>query len=96
MVPEQCYAVLEHGQIVARCQVYGRGTMAQIEHVYTLAAHRRKGYASAVVTHAARAARASGALNVFLLTDADAWQSLYARIGFVEAGLMPRFLRLLS
>jgi GNAT superfamily N-acetyltransferase len=97
VVEEQCYAVVDHGQILARCQVYCDGAVAQIEHVYTLAAHRRHGYAGAVVTHAARAARASGAVTVFLLTEADDWRpDFYSRLGFVNAGRMPRFLRLLG
>jgi GNAT superfamily N-acetyltransferase len=97
VVPERCYAVLDGEEIVARCQVYGRGAIAQIAHVYTLAAHRRKGYARALVSFAARTARQSGASDVFLLTDATDWtRRFYSQIGFVEAGLMPRFLRQLD
>jgi GNAT superfamily N-acetyltransferase len=97
VVPERCYAVLQGDEIVSRCQVYGRGGIAQIAHIYTLEEHRRKGYARALVAHAARVARFGGAVNVFLFTDAVNWtRQFYGRMGFVEAGLMPRFLRLLD
>jgi GNAT superfamily N-acetyltransferase len=93
VVPEQCYAVVHNGEILARCQVYSDGALAQIEHVYTRAQHRRRGYARAVVTHAARAARATGAIDVFLLS-ADDWRpAFYRSIGFVDAGRLPRFVR---
>lgn len=96
VVPERCFAALDHGEVVARCQVYGDGAIAQIEHVYTRRDYRRRGYGGAVVTHAARAARAAGAGDVFLLTDADWHEQFYARLGFVYAGRLPRFLKLLE
>jgi GNAT superfamily N-acetyltransferase len=97
VVPERCYAVLDNGGIVARCQVYGNGAIAQIEHVYTLAAHRGRGYARALVTFAAREARAMGASEVFLVAETEDWpRQFYGRLGFADAGLMPRFLRLLK
>ena len=94
-VAERCFAVtLDGGQVAARCQLYSQGPVAQIENVYTMAAHRRRGFSRALVSHAAREARAAGATLIFLVADAADWpQAFYRSAGFADAGLLPRFLR---
>jgi GNAT superfamily N-acetyltransferase len=95
VVTERCFAVEGAGrQVAARCQLYSKGHVAQIENVYTVPAHRRRGFSRALVTHASREARAAGATLVFLVADAAGWpQAFYGRAGFVDRGLLPRFLR---
>jgi ribosomal protein S18 acetylase RimI-like enzyme len=89
------FTVLAQQRIVARCALIGgNAATAQIENVYTDPAHRRRGLAGTLVAHAACEARAAGAEVVFLRTDASgSAQGLYRRLGFVEAGLLPRFHR---
>jgi GNAT superfamily N-acetyltransferase len=88
-------AMLTGGTIAARCQLYGAGATMQVENVYTDPAHRRRGLAAALVAHAAQEARDAGAAIVFLRTDASgSAQRLYRGVGFVDAGLLPRFHRL--
>jgi predicted GNAT family acetyltransferase len=95
VVAERCFAVeLDSRRIAARCQLYSQGAVAQIENVYTVAAHRRRGFSRALVTHAAGEARAAGATLVFLVADAAGWpQAFYRGVGFADAGLLPRFIR---
>jgi N-acetylglutamate synthase-like GNAT family acetyltransferase len=95
VVAERCFAVaLGQGEVAARCQLYSRGAVAQIENVHTAAAHRRRGFSRALVTQAAREARAAGATVVFLVADAAAWMpAFYRSAGFADAGLLPHFLR---
>jgi ribosomal protein S18 acetylase RimI-like enzyme len=95
VVKERCFVVeAAGGQVAARCQLYSDGHVAQIENVYTVPAHRRRGFSRALVTHAAHEARAAGATLVFLVADAGGWpQGFYRRAGFVDGGLLPRFLR---
>jgi GNAT superfamily N-acetyltransferase len=89
------FAVPVGGTIAARCQLYGAGAAMQVENVYTDPVHRLRGLAGALVAHAVREARAAGAEVVFLRTDASGLpQRLYRRLGFVDAGLLPRFHRL--
>jgi ribosomal protein S18 acetylase RimI-like enzyme len=86
------FAVFAGEQIAARCALLGDGSVAQIEHVWTAPAHRSRGFARALVAHAAGQARASGAEVVFLRTAAADWpQRLYRRLGFTDAGLLPRY-----
>jgi ribosomal protein S18 acetylase RimI-like enzyme len=89
----RCFAVIDaDGELVARTQLYRTGTVAQVENVYTLPAHRGRGYAGALVTHAARTAREAGADVVFLVTDSTGRaRPLYRRLGFAAAGLLPRW-----
>jgi GNAT superfamily N-acetyltransferase len=92
--PVRSFAALAGEAIAARCQLYGTGagTAMQVENVYTVPDRRRRGLAGALVAHAAREARDAGAEVVFLRTDASgAARRLYRRLGFVEAGLLPRF-----
>jgi len=91
----RCFAVLEDDEIVARCQLYTDGDIAQVENVYAHPGHRRQGFADALVSHAVSQARAGGARLIFLVADADDWpQRLYRRLGFRDAGLLHRFRRM--
>ena len=88
------FAIRAGGQIVARCQVYGDGAVAQIENMYTTAGHRRQGLSRLLMRHAVGEALDGGAELVFLLADAADWpQAFYRRLGFDDAGLLPHFLR---
>jgi len=81
------YVARVDGEIAAFCELYGLGSIAQVEDVNTLEEHRGRGLAKAVVSAAVRDARADGADLIFLYADADDWpQHLYARLGFRPLG----------
>ena len=74
-----------NGARVAFASVARVGALdARIGLVYTLARHRRHGYATALVGAMVRERLAAGTERVFLLTDADnpTSNALYARLGF--------------
>jgi ribosomal protein S18 acetylase RimI-like enzyme len=82
------------GDVVAGCELYRVGEVAQVEDVWTLAAHRGRGHARAVVLGAVRAARASGADLVFIGADAEDWpKQLYGKLGFEEVTRSVDFVR---
>jgi ribosomal protein S18 acetylase RimI-like enzyme len=86
------FAARVDGRPVAACELYSDGRTAQIEDVATLAEHRGRGLARAVVLAALDAAR--GHDFVFIVADADDWpQELYRKLGFEGVGLLHRFLR---
>jgi GNAT superfamily N-acetyltransferase len=90
---EHCFGVLDNGRVLARCQLYSSGSVAQIDHVYTSPRWRRRGFSRALLAHAAERARKDGARTVFLVTSAADWpQRFYRRIGFADAGLVHRFM----
>jgi GNAT superfamily N-acetyltransferase len=71
------------GEPGASCELLGFGGIGQVESVYTAAAHRGHGLASAVVRTAIAAARERGDDLVMIMADADDWpQRLYERLGF--------------
>jgi GNAT superfamily N-acetyltransferase len=71
------------GEPGAACELLGFGGIGQVESVYTAAAHRGHGLASAVVRAAIAAARERGDDLVTIMADADDWpQRLYERLGF--------------
>jgi ribosomal protein S18 acetylase RimI-like enzyme len=79
--------IVVDGEVVAYADLYLEPPNAQIEDVGTLEAHRGRGYASAVVLHAAETARRAGADFVFLVADAYDWpQHWYQRLGFEPIG----------
>jgi ribosomal protein S18 acetylase RimI-like enzyme len=81
------FAVEVDGQVVSYTDLYQDGPEAQIEDVGTLPEHRGRGYATAVVLAAIRAARERGAEFVFLVADREDWpKELYGRLGFDELG----------
>jgi ribosomal protein S18 acetylase RimI-like enzyme len=82
------------GTIAARVQIYGGDPVAQIENMWTARSHRGRGLARLLMRTAVSEARAAGAELVFLVADASDWpQTFYRRLGFADAGLLPRFLR---
>jgi len=86
--------IVVDGEVVAYADLYVEPPNAQIEDVGTLEEHRGRGYASAVVLHAAEEARRAGADFVFLVADAQDWpQHLYLRLGFEPIG---RYVKLIG
>jgi len=85
-------AVLVAGEVAAYADLYVGDGLAQIEDVLTLEEHRNRGYASALVLHAADQARRAGATLVFLAADAEDWpRQLYERLGFDAIGGYVKF-----
>jgi len=85
--------IVVDGEVVAYADLYIEPPNAQIEDVGTLEEHRGRGYASAVVLHAAEEARRAGADFVFLVADARDWpQHLYRRLGFEPIGRYVKFI----
>jgi ribosomal protein S18 acetylase RimI-like enzyme len=81
------FAVRVGGKPVSWTDVYLDARTAQVEDVATLPDYRRRGYASAVVSHAVSESRRAGCDFVFLVTDADDWpQHLYRALGFEGVG----------
>jgi GNAT superfamily N-acetyltransferase len=81
-------------EIAAMCELYVRGSMAQIEDVNTLEEFRNRGLGRAVVQRAADAARDGGAETVFLHALDDDWpKALYAKLGFDPIGYVWSFVR---
>ena len=81
------FAVVFEGEVVASADLYSDGTTAQVEDVATLAAHRGRGHASAVVLRAVAEADRGGHDFVFLIADDDDWpKHLYERLGFDAVG----------
>ena len=71
------------GEPAACCHLMGAGGVGQVEGVYTAAAHRGHGLASAVIRTAIAAARERGDDLVMIIAEADDWpQKLYERLGF--------------
>lgn len=79
-------------EIAGMCELYVRGSIAQIEDVNTLEEFRGQGLARAVVQRAADEARAGGAELVFLHALDDDWpKELYAKLGFDPIGYVWSF-----
>jgi len=88
------FGVRKRRGVVSACDLYARGEIAQIEAVITDGRHRNRGYARAVVLHAATEARRAGARLVFLQAEEDDWpKELYAKLGFDTVGALTLFLR---
>ena len=76
------------------CELYVRGSMAQIEDVNTLEEFRNRGLGRAVVQRAADDARTRSAETVFLHALDDDWpKELYAKLGFDPIGYVWSFVR---
>jgi ribosomal protein S18 acetylase RimI-like enzyme len=93
-VETRFYGVVDGGEVVAYADLYLDPPDAQIEDVGTLEEHRGRGYASALVLHAAERARRAGADLVFLVADSEDWpQQLYRRLGFDSIGRYVKLIR---
>ena len=91
-VETRFFAVMVDGRPVSWTDLYLAEGTAQIEDVGTLESHRGRGYASALVVHAAEEARRSGAELVFLVADDEDWpKELYGKLGFDELGRVYAF-----
>jgi ribosomal protein S18 acetylase RimI-like enzyme len=81
------FAVTVGGEVVSYTDLYQDGGDAQVEDVGTLKEHRGRGYATAVILAAIKAARRDGAGFVFLVADYEDWpKELYRRLGFDKLG----------
>jgi GNAT superfamily N-acetyltransferase len=88
------FLVERDGEAAASCQLLGSDGIGQVEEVYTAAAHRGHGLASAVVRAAVAAARERGDDLVMIMADADDWpQRLYERLGFQTVDAYRSFTR---
>jgi ribosomal protein S18 acetylase RimI-like enzyme len=93
VVNARFFALLMENRPVSWTDLYLANGTAQIEDVGTLDAHRGRGYASAVVLHAAEEARDAGSDFVFLVADDEDWpKELYRKLGFDELGRIYEFL----
>ena len=82
------------GEIVADCELYSDGEVAQIEDVSTLVDFRGRGLARSVVHHATELALSEGHDLVFLVADADDWpRELYVKLGYDPIGTGYEFLK---
>lgn len=93
-VSERAFAVSEGGQVVAYCRLYWTDGIGQIENVTTLGAHRRRGYARALVSLAVRESLAMNELTFLVAEGADWPRHFYARLGFEDVGGYCEFNRL--
>ncbi len=90
-VPTRHFGIVEDDRVVAYCDLYEAGGVAQIEDVNTLGEARGRGHGRAIV---ARAAAEADADLVFLDAVADDWpRELYRRLGFDVVGDTYLFLR---
>lgn len=93
-VSARFFGVRVDGEVVAGCELYPSGDVAQIEDVYTLTPYRGHGFGRAVVLAAVRAAREAGADLVFLGADDEDWpKQMYAKLGFDAVGRSFDFVR---
>ena len=93
VVDVRFFCAFEGEKLVAACELYRHGDVAQVEDVFTLEAYRGRGHARAVVLAAVEAA--AGAGLVFLFTDESetVWQ-LYEKLGFETIGVERMWVRL--
>lgn len=77
----------EDGRPAALAKLRSDTVTAQVEDVYTVPEARGRGFARALVTHAAQLARSEGHALTFIVADDDDWpQHLYREIGFEPLG----------
>jgi ribosomal protein S18 acetylase RimI-like enzyme len=96
VVDERAFAVPsgDGKSIVAYCRLYSRDGVGQIENVTTLAAHRRRGYARALVSLALRVSLETNSRTFLVAEGADWPRHFYARMGFADVGGYCEFNRL--
>ena len=85
-VAERAFAVRAGDSIVAYCRLYHADGVGQIENVTTLSAHRRRGYARALVSLALRESLAAHDLTFLVAEGADWPRHFYGRMGFDDVG----------
>ncbi len=87
----------ENGELQSMCTLFcdddvAGSSIAMVEQVATLPAHRERGLAKATVSAAIAAARQRGAQLIMVPADADDWpQLMYARLGFEPVGQLVNF-----
>jgi GNAT superfamily N-acetyltransferase len=75
------------GALAAITILFSDGVVAQVEDVFVVPEERRRGFARALVTHAALTALDAGHEFVFILADDKGWpKHLYADVGFAPVG----------
>lgn len=75
----------DDGEVEAMAAVFPGAEAAEIDHVATVPAARRRGHASALVARCVTEARAAGTETVFLLAEPDSHaEALYRRLGFTR------------
>jgi GNAT superfamily N-acetyltransferase len=87
-VPEVRFFLGVHDGVAAStASLYSDGTIAQVEDVGTLKAHRNRGLSRAAVGAAIDAAVAAGHELIFVIADEDDWpKELYTKLGFDPVG----------
>ena len=91
-VDVEYFAVRMNGAVVAQCELYREGAIAQVDAVLTHPDWQRQGFATGVVTTALQTAMTSGSKLVFLRTSADDWpQGLYRGLGFRDVATLWSF-----
>ncbi|HWO70048.1 MAG TPA: GNAT family N-acetyltransferase [Actinomycetota bacterium] len=81
------FAVRADGEIASLAALVALAGAGYVDHVVTFPAHRRRGYAGALVARLAAEARAAGCDPVFLLAEDGAPAvRLYERLGFRTVG----------
>jgi len=79
---------------VSRALLMWNGTIADLDAVATLRAHRGQGWSGAVVRRAINVALEKGVDHIVLVADDDDWpRHWYARLGFRQAGRLSMFRR---
>jgi GNAT superfamily N-acetyltransferase len=90
--PERRFGVLDHSRSpLSMTKLRSGDDVAHLEDVYTVPEARGRGFARALVTHAAELAGGrpdrAGAGCVFIVADEDDWpKNLYAEVGFRPVG----------
>ncbi len=81
------FGVRVGGEVASLAALVGLAGAGYIDHVVTFPAHRRRGYAGALVAHLVAEARAAGCDPIFLLAEEGAPAvRLYERLGFRAVG----------
>lgn len=91
-VEDRGFAAFVDRRPVAFCRLIAANGVGQVEDVATLAEHRNRGLARAVVLAAVGASRDAGHDLTIVVADADDWpRRLYARLGFDDLSIVHRW-----
>ncbi len=91
--PLQFFAIRHRGEIVATSMCYLANGLAGIYSVATLPEHRRKGLGEHATAEPLRQLARFG-YRVGILQSSEAGHSVYRRLGFVDVGRIPIFIRM--